>query len=334
MKKFISQEDMKISNICEALAYIRSKEAVTRKEVQEHMGLSWGGASQIVSRLVALGYVTECKADSVQSAGRTPAYLKVNTEDNFVVGIDINLTGISVKVLNLLNDVLYSDRADADSACKDAFLSGIYSVLDAVFAKFNSKNIIAVGVAMQGSIVRESGISVSLPIDGWERVPIKQLISDRYSVSVYVAHDPDCLLTAGMENELSDALLIRVDDGIGMAVMKNGSLISDTGMLELANTYVPGDESKKLCDFHADRENPDIFFEKLSFALLNTLIIFNVKNVIVCASELYRTHELTKALDKHIHTSLPDASVRDYDINNAAFGAALIAIECFLKNER
>ena len=54
MKKFISQKDMRIANIFEVLSLIRREKAVTRKEIQNLMGLSWGGVSQIVSRLLEL----------------------------------------------------------------------------------------------------------------------------------------------------------------------------------------------------------------------------------------------------------------------------------------
>ena len=77
MKKFISQKDMRIANIFEVLSLIRREKTVTRKEIQKLMGLSWGGVSQIVSRLLELSYVVEEKSTDNTTSGRKPGCIEV-----------------------------------------------------------------------------------------------------------------------------------------------------------------------------------------------------------------------------------------------------------------
>lgn len=325
MKKFISQADMRIANIYEVLSLIRREGPLTRKEIQGLMGLSWGGVSQIVSRLLEPGYIEEIKDVSRTAAGRTPSALKVSENDNFVIGIDVNLTGLYAETVNLSGKTVFSLKGEANSEDKDSFLEDILSFADKVKNAVKNKNILAAGIAMQGRVDSLSGVSFENGVLGWENVNIAEIMSERLGVPVYVNHDPDCILTAGAGEKKEDAVLIRMDKGLGMALMKNKRLITGSGMLEIGNALSKsGKRLKKLMT----SEN---FEDEFVYILANVLVLFDVYNVMLCGAYLDEHEGFAKRIEKELSDSMEhDVSVTEYDVRYAAYGAALYATEEFL----
>lgn len=333
LKKFISQGDMRIANIFEVLSLIRKEKSITRKEIQNRMGLSWGGVSQIASRLIELSYVVEKKVQDTTSSGRTPSSLEINSGDNYIIGIDINLSGLYAVVVNLKNEVIYDEFLGCDAKNKDGFLNSIYLLLDSVTGRFSKNNIIALGVAMQGTVNSADGVSVSLNLDGWDDIPIGDMLFTRYGIPVYVAHDPDCILSSATSDNKEDALLIRVDNGIGMAVVKDESLVVGTGMHEIGNTFINSEGqicSLKQVLFGSERD-ADERVRVLALAIANSLVIFNTKKLFVCGSiceDVSFIEKLDEALKNYMGSEI---RMQTYDAKQAAFGAAIFAIEKYLR---
>ena len=328
LKKFISQSDMRIANILEVLSLIRKEKSITRKDIQNRTGLSWGGVSQIVSRLMELSYVIEKKVQDNASSGRTPSSLEINAYDNYIIGIDINMSGLYAVVVNLRNEIVYDKQLTADVNDKDAFLGSVYTLLDFVTKKYEKHNVIAIGVAMQGTVNSNDGVSVSLEVDGWENVPLCDILTARYNIPAYIAHDPDCILSAATRENKADAMLVRIDSGIGMAVIKDENLIVGTGMHEIGKSLICfGEEVKSLVQLMQDGEGTDA----LGLAVANSLIMYNVNKLFVCGSaskdEVF-VEKLESAIKRYIGDEI---SFHIYDAKRAAFGAAIFAIEDYLR---
>ena len=88
-----------------------------------------------------------------------------------------------------------------------------------------------IGMAVQGIVNSQEGISVWIPaVENWKSVPLQKLIVDRYGISTKLWHDPNCIMIAervfGLPamRDSQNALLIRMDQGIGMSIMSNGQL--------------------------------------------------------------------------------------------------------------
>ena len=333
MKKFISQKDMRIANIFEVLSLIRREKTVTRKEIQKLMGLSWGGVSQIVSRLLELSYVVEEKSTDNTTSGRKPGCIEVNAADNFIVGIDINMSGLYAVVINLKNEIIYEEAKKPDRSSKESFLDSVYEILDSVMKKYENSKIMTLGVAMQGEVDAENGISLGICVEGWRNVPLGELLSDRYDVPVYITHDPDCILSAASRENKEDAILVRVDEGLGMAVMKNGSLIVGAGMHEIGLCNVMSNGKPELLHkvFNGKEISLDEKISALSYVVGNAVILYNVKKLLVCGNVLDKEElfdKFKKLTEKYAGRSI---DMRNYDVKRAAFGAAIFAIDDYLK---
>ena len=59
MKKYMDLEDMSKVNCSSVLNVIREAKEVSRKEISDITGLSWGGMTKIVNKLFEKGYIEE-----------------------------------------------------------------------------------------------------------------------------------------------------------------------------------------------------------------------------------------------------------------------------------
>jgi len=76
-------------------------------------------------------------------------------------------------------------------------------------------------------------------VPGWENVPLRDIIADALGLPVHIAHDPDCMLHACLaEAPAKDALLMRLDTNVGMAVSINGRMITGCGLMEAGHMVV------------------------------------------------------------------------------------------------
>ncbi len=231
---------MKRINISDTFSLIRKHRALTRKQISQLTGFSWGGVSKFVSLLLDMNLIAERPVEEPGKKGRTAHYLEINGKDNYIIGIDINISGIHGTVINLMNEVLDSQDMTADYSSKQALLNCIFSMIETLLGRFSSSNILGVGIAMQGAVDSDNGISVRLnQCPDWRNIDLVRIIKEHFGLDACLEHDPNCILLAHAEvNRMQDAMLFRIDKGVGMAVIKSGQLISGENMLEIGHTTV------------------------------------------------------------------------------------------------
>lgn len=249
MKKYIGLEEMSNGNCSSVLNIIGHYGEMSRKEIADITGLSWGGMTKIVNKLFEKGYIVEGKGEKVSAQGRTPRVISINKHQNFVIGLDINRMGLHAYVMNLAGEVLkeYSEEGSFDA--RDNLLNEILFFLRKVVEEYREKRILAIGIAMQGLMDTEQGISIKFPgCQDWRNVPIRDILKEEFQMDVYVEHDPNCMLYSVMcEEEKENMLLFRVDSSIGMAASLNGRIIRGNGLLEVAHHIVVPEGKKCRC---------------------------------------------------------------------------------------
>lgn len=344
MKRYIDIEDMVNVNCSNVLDIIQKNVTVSRKQITELSGLSWGGMTKIVNKLLEKGYIIEQKSDS-SAIGRTPGKLSVNKSKNFVIGLDINKTGLNGVVTDLTGEVLkkYSFVTLAEE--KTGFLKEITDFLEKIFADFKNGEIISIGVALQGIMDYKKGISVKFPgISDWENVPVKSLLEEKFNVSVFVEHDPDCLLYSHLDYENKEnVILFRIDKGIGMAASVNGRIIKGEGVLEIAHNIVipngkqcrcgqkgclqayvsPCMESEKI-----DKNAVNELMLPLVLTIKNMINIFNAGKVILTGELINYKDEFKDNFETYMKENNVNADIEFSALSDRAVkGAALRAVD-------
>lgn len=240
MKKYIGLEEMSNVNCSSVLNVIRNCGEVSRRQITDITGLSWGGMTKIVNKLFEHGYIEEAKSEKVSGVKRTPNVIRVCRDKYFVIGLDINRVGFFAHVVNLAGEIVKEYMEERSFNNSEELLQAILDFTKILVDEFQEKKLMAIGVAMQGIVDTENGISIKFPhcLD-WENVPIKEILENEFGITTFVEHDPNCMLYSSMHVEDSEnMLLFRMDRSIGMAACVNGNILRGNGLLEVAHCIV------------------------------------------------------------------------------------------------
>lgn len=249
MKGFLGSDGLSRSNCANVLQLVRQCGRLTRRQIESATGLSWGGVTNMVNRLIEAGYLVERKEPGGHASGRTPGVLEVNGGDHFMLGVDVNDTGLSACAVNLRGETVFERTAKADFSSREGLMNCLKTFIAAALEDCAGRHVMALGVSMQGEVDGVNGVSMRLPqCPGWERVPLRDALTERFGLPVVVAHDPDCMLLTHMERcDGENMLLLRIDRSVGMAVALRGEILYGSGLWEVAHMTVDPDGPECRC---------------------------------------------------------------------------------------
>lgn len=242
------------SNIRMLLKTICDNGPLSKRELQQKTELSWGTVSSLTAILQHCGYlVTVGKQETL--SGRKPEELDINPHQYFVVGIDLNIAGMCGVVTDMRGRVIKEWMRLFAQMEHDCILTTLTALLDDIFSEYSGKKILGIGVAVQGEVNVQNGVSVWLPqVSNWYNVPLRSILEQRYHCSVLLEHDPNCLMVAEsvygtpLMADVQDTLLIRIDQGIGMSIMSNGQLHRGVNGLSGELGHIVIDPDGPLCE--------------------------------------------------------------------------------------
>ena len=348
MKKYMGLEDMSKVNCSYVLNVIREAKEISRKEISHITGLSWGGMTKIVNKLFEKGYIKEEKSTTATRAGRTPGVITICKDYNVVIGLDINREGLAGCVLNLAGDILEEYSAEVSCETKEDLMQSIIAFTSRVVKENNKRNILAIGVAMQGIVDVEKGISVKFPAcDGWNNVKIQEILETHFQYPVFIEHDPNCMLySAVYNNPMENSVLFRMDRSIGMAVTLDGNIIRGNGLLEVAHNIVVPDGKECKCGKRGcvesylspclegkelQQDAIDEMVKAITVLMYNMTQIFNATKLILTGELIAHRKKFEDKLLKEFYSYCETDKVKVEfmeETRKVVYGAAMIAIQC------
>ncbi|MBE6601478.1 MAG: ROK family protein [Ruminococcaceae bacterium] len=239
MKKYITQDRLKQNNTADIFIFILEKGTTTRREIEWETGFSWGTVSSNVAFLIEKGYVVEEKSRKTGGAGRLTYELRPNGEKIVSIGLDVNRTAMSAEVVGLDLSVKQCFTEPFAAQNQSELLAQAEELCRrAIEWCGESYRVFSIGIAFQGSVNGREGFSLRFPqIQDWIPYNVKEHFSARFELPIYLGHDPKCMLLAELSRKkYSDCVLVRVDEGIGMAVAQDGRILDDTEKFELGHT--------------------------------------------------------------------------------------------------
>lgn len=328
------------------LQTIKDYGPISKRELQECTGLSWGHVSQVTKRFLEEKYIVVC--DKEMTAGRAREVLDVNHTDNYFIGADLNSQRVRIVLIDMKGRVVDEMRKGWEEYEYENVLKTIFCALDEIISKFKEKKIYGIGFAVQGVVDVSKGISVRIDkIKNWKNVHLKKLVEDRYHIKTIIAHDPDCLMKCEChlgvlkKSQVNDAVLIHYHYGVGvgMSMMINGQIyIGDQGMAgEIGYTIMnaPKDGSLEMLAHYADKSDAEkdissfIDYFGRSVAIVNSL--FNPGIVVLCIIEDFYREEIIRSVENYLRKYSCNNQVRlevsRLNKNAKALGAALIVID-------
>ena len=238
-KKYITGDKLKKNTLADIFILILEKRQTSRREIEYETGFSWGTVSANVAYLLEKGYIVEEKSKQNGAAGRTTYVLKPTSEGVCSIGLDINRTGLSCEVVGIDSEVKMRFEAPFAAETSAEVIACAEALCQTAVDRCREHNIklFSLGIAMQGAVNGRLGISTRFPgINDWQAFDVKSHFSRKFNLPVYLGHDPKCMLLGEMcRNKFNNCVLVRIDEGIGMAVSLDGRILDDTERLELGH---------------------------------------------------------------------------------------------------
>lgn len=341
-RKHISQR----TNVQQIFQQIVDNGPISRRELQEITGFSWGLISQVTNRLIAEGYVVAQDDRSFAGVGRRAEKLDIVPNNHFYIGVDIDSDGMYTVVTDMKGRMVESQRHSWPEKVYDQVLQKLYVVLDGLMEKYADKNITSIGVSIQGITDVARGISACITkIKNWVDVPLRELLSRRYDVDVVVAHDPDCLMESerafGLlkNTNAQDVLLVHYNhyaSSIGMSALVNGQLYfghrgraAELGYAIIGET-ADGKPRMLEDDIVDSNISSQQFCNSIGKAMAVANTLFNPEIIVLHIPECPYAEQLVDAVQHWIRTASYDASVSvkisQLEQEAKARGAAMIMI--------
>lgn len=221
---------MRSTNTLSLLECIRRFGPITKKEIQDRTGLSWGAISNITTDLFNKRVISEFKSTE-SLIGRIPSKFDISNDENLIIGVDINIEGLTAVLIDLKCRVFKTAKTSILKNGRDDILEQTKQIIHYLIkdSNINKQKIIGIGIAMQGAVDVERGISVFSPyFSDWKDVPVREILEKEFDIPVFVEHDPNCMALTekwlGHANDIKNLLFIRLSMGIGMSIIINGEI--------------------------------------------------------------------------------------------------------------
>ncbi len=201
----------------------------TIAELSHSLHISIPSITALIDELAAEQWIIET-GFAVSKQGRRPANYGINPDKNYVLVLDINTHDTRIAVLNLKNDIVFSQIFDLQLKNNPSFLETLFQVVDTIVERKIAKgrNIIALGVSIPGLVNKKTGINYTYKSLNGQNASLGKLIENHFSLPTFVINDSKATAFGeyhfGLAKGKSHVLSVNVDWGVGLGIVLNGEI--------------------------------------------------------------------------------------------------------------
>jgi len=218
------------------LNLVREHQPISRAELARRMTLSRGTVGELVNDLLESGILCEGPSGPAPR-GRRPKMLHVRTRDRLVVAIDVRFSSTHVMLSDLSGSRIAVDSlatvADPE-ALTERIAERVHALLRAHEGLGDCEGI---GLVVPGMVDRRAGRILNSPALGWRNVDLREMLSSRVGLRVFIENAPIACALAQMwlkpvpGGGADNFAYVTVSDGVGVGVVVDGQVLrghSDT----------------------------------------------------------------------------------------------------------
>lgn len=253
-RRVLRKADLREANERLILNLIRQNPDISRSDLVRITGFSASSVSLIVNRLLVRDWVREDRIEGTSQTGRPPVALRLNTGSMLTIGVEISRTRTRVAVADLQGKIL-RQRPVAWHSSPKVFLGRLRSAIEAEAEQSAMEKILGVGVALPGTIRRDTGRVTAAEDLGWFDVDAGEELSRGSKLSFY--YDNNAKLAATAERwylsdgarGLKDYVFVTSEGGIGTGVVIEGRILhgADGEASEFGHTMLFAEGRKCVC---------------------------------------------------------------------------------------
>jgi predicted NBD/HSP70 family sugar kinase len=216
----------KAVNRARLLDMLRSHKGFSRAALAKSSGLNKTTVSSQIAELIELGIVREIGM-CASSMGRKPVMIEIDSDSGYALGISISSTNLHVVAMNAAGEIKRDETIPSPDCSPEGIVKSINSIIKAAKKEYGKTRfgLYGVGVAVPGTVDRDSGNVIRSAKLGWEGVPLKQSLSKGIGAALEIGNDATLATIAEHElhaPESRDFACLLIDEGIGSGAYING----------------------------------------------------------------------------------------------------------------
>lgn len=224
------QNEIKKANIETVLRLILKNNGISRSRIAKISRLSQSTITMIVDQLIEKRLINETSkpADESMALGRKPIAIEVNTDNYYIIGLEVYENGIRGGVFDLLkNELKHINIEEIDLT--NNFLGKVINIVRSLIAGFSDKKFLGIGIGLPAVVDPANRLlRYSIPLH-LQEINMRDEIVNAFKIPVYI--ESEAILSGLAENavymeNIASLIYIMVDKGIG------GCIISGYRILE------------------------------------------------------------------------------------------------------
>ena len=226
-----TSRDIRRGNRNEVLRHVIAESPVSRQELAAATGLSLATVANLVGELLDRGVLVEVGFED-SDGGRPRGLIAVKADGGALIGVDVAETYIHVELFDLSLRVLAraEERLEPGENRPGQVVGHIVSGVRAVVDRSGvaPSLVFGVGVSVPGQVEREGGLSVFAPNWDWHDVPLRDLLSEKLELPIYLDNPLMACTVAelwfGAARGSHDVVVVKLGTGVGAGIAVGGSL--------------------------------------------------------------------------------------------------------------
>ena len=216
------------------LNLIREHQPISRAELARRMDVPRGALTAIVRELIEMGDIYE-QGPAAVVRGRRPTLLALRTRGRDVVAVDVRPGRTCVALADFAGNVGAQESFETPStpeALVDQLEQHVGRLMQARTDEGTAEGLChGVGLVVPGMVDRRSGRVLYAPRLGWRDVDLRDAVSARLGLPVYVESAPIACALARLwlspdeTRDVRSFAYVSVSDGVGVGLVVNGETL-------------------------------------------------------------------------------------------------------------
>ncbi len=222
---------LRLVNAAQILWLIRQKGQCSRMELARACGLSPPAVASSVEYLKRQGLI-KTAGRGRSHGGRPPELITFHPRRGYVVGIELERTGLRLALADLNGTVAHTEAYSLGAQSHpEQVVARVTEGIEALLRRTGiaRRRVLAVGVAVPGVTDPHDGSVRSAPhLRGWQNVPLRAMLASRLGISVGVENDVNLGAVgeslAGRARGVRNFVFLGVGAGVGAGIYLEGRL--------------------------------------------------------------------------------------------------------------
>lgn len=254
-KNTADQAFVRETNLSLVLRLIHNRSPLSRAQLAAITGLNKSTVSSLVDELIERGLVYETGSNT-GGTGRPATLLEINPDAGIIVGVELGVDFVSVALTDILGNILWRRREDADPSDDQAKMINqtLQIVKDAITAgKRKNSKFLGLGLSTPGTVDINKGLLIFAPNLHWHNVPFVKIFSEQTKLKVFVENDANAAAISehlfGTARQCQDFLFVFAGVGIGGGLFLNGKLYRGKNGYagEIGHSPIMAEPSQNVC---------------------------------------------------------------------------------------